>query len=348
MTLSKRWLVVTALSGAGLLLSTGCSSSTCGPSSCANGCCDQNGSCQPGTTSLLCGASGGACAACGTGQACQAGVCGGADGGSDGGAMCSASTCPSGCCAGTVCLTYNRQTDNACGASGAACHACTVGTQTCQGGACVTGCGSNNCDGCCSTAGTCIHLNSNGGTQTTSQCGYGGAVCQMCVAGDTCTDDGLCVVPTDAGTDGGNTFDFPCGNFSPCQETQACCTSFTSSSVNFACVAPASCPTGDSITCDGPEECPGTAPFCCGIEILDGGSAPNCAVAQLGATCQANCPFQTGSNCAGTNEVVLCHTSADCSSVPNNYNNCCQFTQNGATLTFCVTSGLAFFANQCF
>jgi hypothetical protein len=122
----------------------------------------------------------------------------------------------------------------------------------------------------------------------------------------------------------------------------------TSGGANFACVTPSACPAGDNITCDGPEECGPNTPFCCGVEVLDGGSSPNCSIAQLGASCQASCPFQNASGCSGTDQVVLCHTSADCANVPNGYNNCCEFMQNNATLTFCATNALEFFAVQCF
>jgi hypothetical protein len=59
----------------------------CDASSCAGGCCDENGACQPGNTLASCGRGGGACAACRVGQICQFSVCSngiGASGGGDG------------------------------------------------------------------------------------------------------------------------------------------------------------------------------------------------------------------------------------------------------------------------
>ena len=65
----------------------------CDASSCAFGCCDSAGTCQPGTSELACGAGGAVCGTCGGGLSCQASSClantsgggGGAVGGGAGG-----------------------------------------------------------------------------------------------------------------------------------------------------------------------------------------------------------------------------------------------------------------------
>ena len=80
MHFSRAWwasIVVAVLCGS-------CSSGpTCSASNC-NGCCDQSGSCQLGTTTEACGASGGQCTACGTGLQCLAGRCSASSGGGSG------------------------------------------------------------------------------------------------------------------------------------------------------------------------------------------------------------------------------------------------------------------------
>src|SRR5438128_603721 len=62
-------------------------------------------------------------------------------------------------------------------------------------------------------------------------------------------------------------FDFGCGGSAACTTiSQVCCT-MPGTPTTFGCVAPASCPTADQITCDGPDECGGSTPVCCGTEV---------------------------------------------------------------------------------
>ena len=61
----------------------------CSPANC-NGCCDDKGICQGGTTAAVCGASANTCVSCGANEACNAGTCApvqpaGSDGGNTGG-----------------------------------------------------------------------------------------------------------------------------------------------------------------------------------------------------------------------------------------------------------------------
>ncbi len=336
----------------GLVTWAACSP-TCDSSNCV-GCCAPGGICNPGTDAKACGKFGETCQACASGQSCNGGVCGGADGGAarDGGAGCNAANCGRGCCIGGSCVPYTQQTGNFCGTGGQACQACDLVSQTCQLGACVSGCGQNNCGGCCASS-TCIPLASQGGAQSVSQCGYGGEVCHACPSGQQCSDEGLCVLILDAGVaDGGSAdagphWDYPCGNYPPCLLSQQCCTTISGTNVSFGCVS--SCPSqADVIACDGPEECP-TGQVCCGIETVNGGTSPNCQPTAVGATCMpaASCPTQFANNCQGSNQIVICHTSIDCAADPNS-NNCCAFSQGGATLTFCASLDLALFADQCF
>ena len=69
----------------GMQLACG-SAKTCTAATCADGCCDDTGTCQPGTQPTACGAKGGfACTACALGQQCNAGLCATSSGGGTGG-----------------------------------------------------------------------------------------------------------------------------------------------------------------------------------------------------------------------------------------------------------------------
>jgi hypothetical protein len=165
---------------------------------------------------------------------------------------------------------------------------------------------------------------------------------------DTGVSDSVNAPEADAaadGDDGGGTYDFGCGGNTACQITDVCCTA-TGSTVSFSCVPQASCTAADKISCDGPDECVGTAtPICCGVQTTNGmGNYPQCNPAALGTSCTTsdNCPTHLGQNCTDTTTVVLCHVKADCTDSTNN--KCCTFTSGGASLTFCidgVTAGLA-------
>lgn len=96
----------------------------------------------------------------------------------DGGGACS-STC-GGCCQGEQCQTGVSAA--ACGAGGAACQACSIGT-TCQYGTCTgsSTCNANTCGGCCTPSGSCEDGDTN------AACGSGGATCATCGSGNTCS-----------------------------------------------------------------------------------------------------------------------------------------------------------------
>jgi hypothetical protein len=99
---------------------------------------------------------------------------------------------------------------------------------------------------------------------------------------------------------------------------------------------------GDKLTCDGPDECGGATPLCCGTETtMPGGTFPSCTPIDLGSACSSasSCPTHLGSSCGDTTTIVFCHVSSDCTD-PNN-NQCCTFSSNGASLTFCTSSSTA-------
>jgi hypothetical protein len=141
---------------------------------------------------------------------------------------------------------------------------------------------------------------------------------------------------TDAPVDVG-TFDFGCGGNTACSLDKICCTN-PGPPVSFSCVPMASCPMADQITCDGPDECGGATPVCCGKDVPNGtGTFPQCNPASVSTLCSSAAACQTNlpQSCNETATVVICHVKADCAADPTN-NKCCTFTSNGAELTFCI------------
>jgi len=129
-------------------------------------------------------------------------------------------------------------------------------------------------------------------------------------------------------------FDFGCGGTTACTLNKVCCFGPPSS---FSCVDPGSCAAADKIACDGPDECGGGTPVCCGVDVPDGtGSYPQCNPASLGTSCTAAaaCPTHLGQSCSDTTKVRLCHVAAECTEPGNDQ--CCTFMSSGASLTFCI------------
>jgi hypothetical protein len=143
--------------------------------------------------------------------------------------------------------------------------------------------------------------------------------------------------PPDAAIDA-PLFDFGCGGNTACDMTKVCCAT-PGKPTTFGCVPTASCPTGDSISCDGPDECVGTStPVCCGVDVPDGtGKYPMCGISKLGTSCTTanQCPTHLGTTCTDTTKVVICHVAADCAGDPVN-DQCCTFMSGAASLTFCI------------
>ena len=135
------------------------------------------------------------------------------------------------------------------------------------------------------------------------------------------------------------TYDFPCGNKPDCLLTQVCCIN-PASMDPFSCVPLGMCPAGDSLNCDGPDECGGATPNCCGTETSTG-SGSNCTPGTLGSACSsaASCPTHLASGCPSTTTVVFCHDSPDCTDPTDN--KCCTFTSGNVALTFCTDATTA-------
>ncbi len=72
-----RWILAGFAFGVLLSAAASCGSGKkrCDASTCASGCCDVNGDCQPGVSNGACGSAAGACVACLPNQVCQLGLC---------------------------------------------------------------------------------------------------------------------------------------------------------------------------------------------------------------------------------------------------------------------------------
>jgi hypothetical protein len=170
-----------------------CAAPCCNAQTCPDGCCDANGACQPGNVFSDCGEGGGQCATCNQNQsclnqqcapcsvscvdldhACGPDGCGGSCGACveglgcvDGICVCTAQSCPNGCCPGGTgdtipCIPLSQQNQAACGLGGS-CQACAPG-DACVAGVCVCqpDCFGNTCgpDSCgnpngCGSCGPC-------------------------------------------------------------------------------------------------------------------------------------------------------------------------------------------------
>lgn len=116
----------------------------------------------------------------------------------DAGTICGPSNCPFGCCNGFgECVL---PTNDACGWSGSACQQCPSNTSCEAVFGCSTTlqtCGPSNCAGCCNFSNPILCLP---GTAT-FRCGFGGATCMGCPAGQQCRpllyDAGGVCVPND-------------------------------------------------------------------------------------------------------------------------------------------------------
>lgn len=190
-----------AMVGFLVALSPSCGTNTaeCNASNCA-GCCDATtGVCLANNlqSEKACGASGNECKACGTGESCEAGECKVAPA-ADSGTGCNATTCPTGCCSGTVCL-LGSSTSN-CGTGGAACETCSTG-QTCTNKVCTGtdgGVSPGTLGAACAQDIECTGVGGNPPRckLTTSQGNltYKDGYCtRRCLQDSECGDDGMCI-----------------------------------------------------------------------------------------------------------------------------------------------------------
>ncbi len=253
--------------------------SACSAATCPQGCCTGTGAdaiCVVGTSATRCGTAGKLCDSCNTqqGEQCLDQACRAPSG------ACNSTTCPQGCCssAGPTGVCLQGTSTAQCGLGGGVCGSCNAQNgESCVNHACSvtsTSCNSTTCpQGCCSSAGpngVCVQ-----GTST-SQCGFGGAVCGSCNAqsGETCVKHA-------------------------CSSTSTACNATTCS--QGCCVK-----TGASWTC-----VPGTAPASCG----SGGSICGDCTTQPGTSCvNRTCkaahamgdPCGQDSECSGLGAGAVC------------------------------------------
>lgn len=209
--MSVRAFLVGLTLGCVASVTPGCGMTTkrCLRSNCA-GCCDANDECQTGVAPFACGSDGRSCSTCGAGQTCANGVCAGFTGGGAGG-----------------------------GATGGGAG----------GGATAGGAGGGmalcaNCNGCCTSTGTCR------GGNTLTECGNRGSACQNCQAmGKACSVMGACiefrcpgcVIPDGGGCVMGNT-NLACGSDAGiCQQCGAAQSCFGGQCVTATTCGPANC-----------------------------------------------------------------------------------------------------------
>ena len=188
---------------------------TCNPATCPDGCCDENGSCVAGGSSIdACGSGGGACVDCvaqgfdtcdSTTHSCARQV-----------DTCDQESCPNGCClvtpGGTLC--EDGTSSDACGGNASTCADCSTGGagETCDATSrtCVAAkCDATTCSGCCTATGEC-----HTGTDQ-SFCGSGGDTCVDC------TSSGGSCNASDAGVGGSCVATPPSCNSTTCAD--GCC-----------------------------------------------------------------------------------------------------------------------------
>lgn len=126
-----------------------------------------------------------------------------------------------------------------------------------------------------------------------------------------------------------------------CALGQVCCPSSLNGQITLSCAA--SCPSGNGLECDGPEDCAGKT--CCAKTTTSSGTFPNCPVSSAASKCEASCATSIAFSCASTNTVRLCHAKSDCTEPANSA--CCTFELGGNTSTFCASSLVAGFAKSC-
>lgn len=259
---------------------------SCGPSTCPDGCCDGAGLCRTGGDVRACGAGGGRCSDCVAGGytlCTDARACGRDD------PRCGPDSC-SGCCAvddGRLrCLAGNAA--GACGQAGASCADCRTEGRACEAStrSCGTSrCTPDNCNGCC--------VNDRCLTGTVgAACGSRGAACTSCASGQACA--------AQPGGGGVCTGDNTCGPTTCsgcCTATGTCVTGRDTTSCGRGGQLCAPCDAGESCaasganggSCQAQTACsPATCKGCCvGNQCVTAPTAAACGTG--GVTCQA-CP----------------------------------------------------------
>ncbi|MBX5481367.1 MAG: hypothetical protein IRZ16_05905 [Myxococcaceae bacterium] len=294
----------------------------CGPTTCSNGCCSEDGVCHSGLTNDQCGFAGGQCTPCTLTQLCQAGVCieFGNQNHNDGGTNTALQNCLKTC---TGCCSDNGEclagTDvGACGV-GEKCRACPQGN-LCQSGTCVDpGCSTCTTNGVCDPA---------GGPSNNTACGKSGAPCQVCSGSSSTCQDGICTgscttgcVDTfgqcktgntagACGTNGNACVTCPSGNICvdgachPAPQDGGSC-----KSVGVACLVPAECCSGN---CDGTGHCAESdAGSCKAIESACVDNSECCSKNCVSGFCA---PEKADAGCTKKSDGASCIIADECCS----------------------------------
>jgi hypothetical protein len=107
-----------------------------------------------------------------------------------------------------------------------------------------------------------------------------------------------------------------------CPASQTCCADLTTDLSYCA----DSCPSADTIACEGPSDCSGTTPDCCATDQLDGMDAgesfPHCYTESLTTSCVAKCVSNIQVTCTSKETLHVCAATTDCAGDTANPN-CC-------------------------
>jgi hypothetical protein len=306
-----------------------CDSADCaGGATCQGGHClcpagekDCQGACIPADdccTTADCGAcescQRGACVSgCRDGQECQDGVC-----------RCTAASCPDGCCDGDECEPGDRT--GACGTGGAACTECRGGT-TCQDGACKCPAGEKECAGRCIPAADCCRNADCGACESCQR----GACVSGCQPGQACRDGRCACTPASCSTgccDGddclpgdrngacgsGGEICVECGGGTTCQDGACKCRSGEKDCAGRCIPAADCCDNGDCGACESCRrgECvSGCRP---GQACRDGRCTCTRESCSTGCCAGDTCEAGDGDRACGRggNACAACPANADC------------------------------------
>lgn len=89
-----------------------------------------------------------------------------------------------------------------------------------------------------------------------------------------------------------------------------------------------------SFQCQKPSDCD-AGQFCCGTIVFNGGSLPNCNLADASSTCTSTCKSNVAFSCTATDTVRTCVAHADCADAGSGYTDCCTVPFGDASAEFC-------------
>lgn len=157
------------------------------------------------------------------------------------------------------------------------------------------------------------------------------------------------------GPDGGDTADagdadagfegVQCGS-AVCASGEVCCGEFVDGGAVLSCAFSCGTDAGVVLECDGPEDCSGGTPVCCGDLTLGPGMPGMCPVQSVSTECTPTCTSNVPLTCNSQGTIQACHARADCTG-SGAYTECCTFAYNGQTTSFCSTQAMSMLALGC-